>query len=108
MIIKTDYSRKLRHIQPVGATFFMTWHLLGAVSRAELRQIKQERETAIAELIRLNAPDLAKEIYLRQREAFRKYEEKLENNQNGPHFLKEPAAARAIMDQLHKLDGQYY
>jgi len=68
--MRTDYRRRFRHIQPIGATFFVTWNLEGAIPREILLQIKQRREEAIAQLRRENPPDLAKQIYLKQREAF--------------------------------------
>ena len=50
---KPFYRRNLPHIQPPGATFFVTFHLAGSLPRTVLQQWKTEKYQLEAEKSRL-------------------------------------------------------
>lgn len=45
--MKTNYARNLPHIQPIGATFFITFSLYGSIPKEKVHQLQQERNAKI-------------------------------------------------------------
>ena len=95
---KLFYRRNLPHIQPPGATFFVTFHLAGSLPRTVLQQWKAEKCQLEAEKSHLlksqdvshfeAAEDMTFEQKQEhrewQRQWFRKFEKTLDNAQSGP------------------------
>lgn len=110
--MKTYHKRRLPHIQPVGATFFVTWNLEGAIPREVLDRLKRERYEALWHID--HAPDLDElEKERRQFEAkwtfFKKYDNYLDNPAHeSPYWLKNSEVAKIVADRLHEFNGRYY
>ena len=112
---KPFYRRNLPHIQPPGATFFVTFHLAGSLPQSVLRQWRVEKSQLEAEKLRIlklqDAVDLAsveQRIFKQKREWFRKIEKTLDDAQSGPVWLKESLIAKQVADSMHYLDGNVY
>ena len=112
---KPFYRRNLPHIQPPGATFFVTFNLAGSLPRSVLQQWRAEKNQLEAEKIRIlksqNNDRLAsveQTIFEQKREWFRKFEKTLDNAQNGPVWLKDDQIAKEVADSMHYLDGKVY
>ncbi len=119
---KPFYRRNLPHIQPPGATFFVTFHLAGSLPRTVLQQWKTEQYQLEAEKSRLLKSqdvshfDAVEDITFEQKEEhcewkrqwFRKFEKTLDNAQSGPLWLKDGRIAREVAESLHYRDGKVY
>lgn len=119
---KISYRRNLPHIQPVGATFFVTFHLAGSLPRSVLQQRRMEDSQLAAEkarLLKLQSdvrPSSSKHITPEQkrqhrewkRQWFRKFEKILDNAESGPVWLKDDRIAEMVAESLHYRDGKVY
>ena len=112
---KPFYRRNLPHIQPPGATFFVTFHLAGSLPQSVLRQWKAEKNQLEAEKIRIlklqNSDHLAfveQMVFEQKREWFRKFEKTLDNVQDGPVWLKDDRIAEGVAESLRYRDGKVY
>ena len=112
---KPFYRRNLPHIQPPGATFFVTFHLKGSLPRRVLQQWKAEKSRFFN--LKSNTYSAAdedmtfekKEKYDEwKRQWFRKIEKTLDDAQNGPVWLKDDQIAKEVADSIHYLDGKVY
>ena len=112
---KPFYRRNLPHIQPPGATFFVTFHLAGSLPRSVLQQWRAEK----ARLLKLQSDPhstAAKHIATGQKREhrewkqqwFRKIEKTLDEAQSGPVWLKDDRIAKEVADSMHYLDGKVY
>ena len=104
---KQFYRRKLPHIQPPNATFFVTFRLAGSVPKSELAQWKQEKRWLEGECRRLTGADESPlEIDQQQRARlqefhrswFVKFEEILHKEETGPVWMKDPLVADLIQE----------
>ncbi len=106
---KPDYERNLPHIQPPGATLFVTIRLAGSIPRIVLEQFKQEveeRELSIRQTaVPLHHPHL---IYQEQKRHFGRVDEYLDKATSGPHWLRQPEIAEILVEALHFRDGIVY
>ena len=112
---KLSYRRNLPHIQLPGATFFVTFNLAGSLPQSVLQQWQTEKNQLEAEKSRIlkseNSAHLASvehKIFEQKRERFRKFEETLDEAQNGPLWLKEERIAKVVAKSLHHRDGKVY
>ena len=105
---KIYYERNLPHIQPVGATFFITCSLKDAIPKAKLLDIKERYFN------RKNSIDLSqnkKQINYEKFFARRQYVldiEKLLHAKNGPSYLKDPDISRILLARIESYHLQYY
>lgn len=105
---KPYYRRNLPHIQPPGATFFVTFHLAGSLPRTVLQQwtrekhqIEKEKRRLVklpsgvtsAECVTLDKKREDRESEW-QRQWFRKFETTLDRAQSGPVWLKDERIAK--------------
>ena len=112
---KPFYRRNLPHIQPSGATFFVTFHLAGSLPQRILEQWKSEK----SHLLKLQNDSrfvASKRVAFGQkrehrewrRQWFQKFENTLDNAQNGPLWLKDERVAEQVAESLHYRDGSVY
>ena len=112
------YHRNRPHLQPPGATLFVTFRLAGSVPQAVVRQYQAEKvwlEKEWQRIRKLASASGASEIAAHEdrlrtfhRRWFRKFEDLLHAEKTGPTWLKEERLARVVSDSLHYLDGQTY
>ena len=112
---KPFYRRNLPHIQPPGATLFVTFHLAGSLPRHVLQQWKAEKSRLLN--LESNAHQATDEHTTFQqkqkynqwkRQWFRKIEKTLDTAQSGPVWLKDDQIAKEVAESLHYLDGKVY
>ena len=112
---KAFYRRNLPHIQPPGATFFVTFHLAGSLPKRILEQWKSEK----SHLLKLHndfrfvaservAFGQKQELREWRRQWFQKFEKTLDNAQNGPLWLKDERVAKVVAEGLRYRDGKVY
>lgn len=95
------YKRKLPHIQPKGATLFVTFRLAGSLPRAVIEELKAEREAEIW------AATTDEARYLAERRYFGRFDQQLHQS-IGPHYLKQPTLAQIVAESLHYRDKRVY
>lgn len=106
--IKTFYRRNLPHLQPIGSAFFVTFRLKGSIPRQRLFGLKKEFEEKKHNLLRQNTLQAKLELEEQYHRFFLKYDQLLHDVKTGPHFLKDPAIASIVSEQIHRFDGQLY
>jgi putative transposase len=105
---KEFYRRKLPHIQPPGASIFVTFRLAGSIPTEVLvrwsnEHLELERILATLEQAEIDA---LKDDFARRR--FRELEECLDHAETGPHWLKDNRVAQLVADSMHYLNGRVY
>ncbi len=106
---KETYRRKLPHIQPPGATLFITFRLAGSMPMNILRELLEERERTGRELARVkDKHERAKRAHVAERNFFGKWDNALETLSNGPYWLNQAEIAQVVADSLHYLDNLKY
>ena len=112
---KPFYRRNLPHIQPPGATFFVTFHLAGSLPRSLLQQRRAEKSRLLN--LKSNSHKATDEHTTSEqkqkydqseRQWFRKIEKTLDIAQSGPVWLKDDRIAKEVADSMHYLDGKVY
>ena len=112
---KPFYRRNLPHIQPPGATFFVTFHLAGSLPQRILEQWKAEK-SHLLKLQNDSRSVASKRIAFGQkrehcewrRQWFQKFEKTLDHAQNGPLWLKDERVAKEVAESLRYRDGKVY
>lgn len=94
------YKRRLPHIQPKGATLFVTFRLAGSLPHAVIAQLQERYEADKAG----QPPELRYEAAKRY---FSHFDEQLHRS-TGPHHLSDPALAQVVAEGLHYRDGRVY
>ena len=105
---KIYYERNLPHWQPPGATFFLTYRLAGSIPQSILQQIQVEciEQTQAARRL-LTGQALDDATYAIQRRFFKRYDDSLDHNPNGPYWLRRPGIAREVMASLQYCGKQF-
>src|SRR5262245_9888802 len=98
-----SYRRKLPHIQPPGATFFITARLAGSLPRGVWVELRTHLDTIYAEVEDEEA-DALRTTSERERAWFQKYEQYLHETKEGPHWLAEDRLAVIVANALHHFD----
>lgn len=106
---KFDYQRKLPHLQPEGATFFVTFRLFGTIPKSVLAewQVQYRNELATAQTV---GEDSSKDlVYITQRRQFGRWDAFLDLAEEGPTWLEQPEIAKIVSDAIHFLanKGRY-
>ncbi|MBE2200520.1 MAG: transposase [Anaerolinea sp.] len=105
---KPFYSKTLPHIQPPGATLFVTFRLAESIPQAVIQELIAERETAESRIALLPKSDRQKEQELLHKRLFGKWDAVLDQAQTGPTWLAQTAVAQIVVNSLHFLDGDKY
>jgi putative transposase len=104
-----SYLKNLPHIQPPGATLFVTYRLAGSIPIIILEQLKAEAQRLEQELAKItNRPEQEKQAYLNWRQMFGKWDHALDTAVNGPYWLAQPEIAQLVADNLHYWDTRKY
>lgn len=106
--IKTHYRRNLPHIQPIGATFFVTFRLKGSIPMAMLYQLRQEFEEKKAQLQKAPPELRGLLIHNERKRYFARYDALLDAIREGPDYLRQPDVADTVRKELHRFDGEFY
>jgi REP element-mobilizing transposase RayT len=106
---KLTYLRHLPHIQPPGATLFVTFRLAGSipadVQQALLAEMEQV-EKALAQIT--DTSERARQAYREGKRLFGKWDKALDQADSGPLWLQEPEVAQLMAESLHYRHGRVY
>ncbi|MBI5031109.1 MAG: transposase [Chloroflexi bacterium] len=103
------YRRNLPHLQPPGATIFITFRLANSIPIFVLEQLAEEARQVEVRLARIN--DLKERTHqasLARRQAFGKWDKAMDLAHEGPFWLREPQIASLVAESLRHRDGQVY
>ncbi len=101
------YRRNLPHIQPPGATFFVTFRLTGCLPQSVVRQWNRERQW-LAHLAETNATHYEQVKKDFERAWFAKFELLLDGATVGPIWLSDERVASIVAESLHYRHGKVY
>ena len=111
------YRRRLPHIVPPDATFFVTFRLVNSLPQALLRKYRARKEWLETETKRLmtsgnaEAPEVTEHIARMEefhRAWFQTIETWLDRGETGENWLQDDTIAQMVTTSLHFLDGQSY
>jgi len=99
---KIYYERKLPHWQPPCSTFFLTYRLFGSIPKSTIKAIKSLTQSDLEVLIKIHRDPtlLMSEIYKLQNTYFKRFDKALDDELNGPYWLRQPEIASQIYDSL--------
>ncbi len=106
--MRTFYRRNLPHLQPAGATFFVTYRLAGSLPAALIWQMKQEYEEVRTRLEKNPTDKTGLLLYNERKRYFARYDALLDSLQHGPDHLCKPEVAEIIRQELHHFDDKLY
>lgn len=105
-----DYHRRhLPHIQPRGATFFITFRLANSLPAEVLEKLESERAAIEIEVNAMTDPDekcRCKKI--KQKKWFAKWDDALDKVQIGDFYLREPEIAATVANSIRFHDGKWF
>lgn len=102
-----SYRRNLPHIQPPGATFFVTARLAGSLPKVVVDQWNEERKW-LAHLAETNPTHYEQVKWDFERAWFAKFESILDGAKCGPLWLRDERVAAQVAESLHYRDGKVY
>lgn len=106
---KLFYQHHLPHIQPPGATLFITFRLAGSIPAWIVRQLCAQAERIEAGLARISDPqERAERAYQEQCRLFGRWDAALDKTQNGPFWLRDPRIASLMTESLRYRNGRVY
>jgi REP element-mobilizing transposase RayT len=106
---KSGYRRNLPHLQPEGATIFVTFRLVDSIPKVILARWREERNQLQQQLSRLSN-NTEREAQLRQfqRSRFAELENLLDCASEGEHWLRQPPLAQIVEESLQYRDEREY
>jgi putative transposase len=104
---KKQYRRRLPHIHPLGATFFITFRLADSIPREVWKELRERLALIYSELADESVGEPAS-VLEREHLWFQEYEERLHNTRDGPFWLKDERIAALVAEAFHHLDGDRY
>jgi hypothetical protein len=105
---KEYYKRKLPHIQPEGATFFVTFRLFGSIPYAALQKLKQEYEIRKSRISSSKSSFEETLLNDEKQRYFTEYDRLLDTIKEGPMHLSNSRVANIVAKELYQFDGEYY
>lgn len=104
------YRRHLPHIQPPGATLFITFRLAGSLPSHVVEALRHKSNQRLAAKQQpLSDPTLRQQAeYEEQKRFFAEIDRYLDTVQDGPHWLKNPLVAQNLINSLHFRHGKVY
>ncbi len=106
---KLFYQRHLPHVQPPGATLFITFRLAGSIPAEVLQQLTRKAKSRDARLSQIPDPEKRTiEAYREHRRMFGLWDQALDAAQSGPFWLRDSQIAELVAESLHHCDGKTY
>jgi putative transposase len=106
---KESYKKNLPHIQPPGATFFITYRLADSLPSSLINQLIKEFSEEEQSLEEIADPiERAKLANRSSLMLFARWDSELDRSKFGPHWLSDPEVAGCVKDSLHYHDHSLY
>lgn len=106
---RNKYRRNLPHIQPAGATLFVTFRLANSIPQTILNELRAKSNHLERQLNTIsNTAFRQQKLYEAKKLLFGLWDKALDQNTNKPHWLKKPQIAKIVADSIHYRDKQVY
>ena len=105
---KEMYIKNLPHIQPPGATFFITYRLAGSLPVFVIEQLNEDYKQIEKSMDDNDVAESFQRVNKRRLEFFGRWDSALDNSTYGPHWLSLPEVAVTVRDSLHHNNSQLY
>jgi REP element-mobilizing transposase RayT len=106
---KNYYRRNLPHIQPEGATLFITFRLANSLSKEVLERLRMEKEETEKKIAQISdTREREKQLYLAHQHFFGKWDDALDTLAHGEKYLSNPQIAELVAESLLYRDGKVY
>lgn len=103
------YRWHLPHIQPPGATLFVTFRLAGSIPADVLQRLRRDAEQREAALACIgDHQERERRGYVEERRHFARWDAELDRGRSGPVWLSEPRVGDLVAEALHYRDGRTY
>jgi putative transposase len=103
------YRRHLPHIQPPGATLFVTFRLAGSIPEVALQKLCEEAQRVEPVLDQIaDAQQRSRKANVAQRHLFGKWDRVLDAAQSGCSWLRDERVAALVSESLHHRNGHAY
>lgn len=103
------YRRRLPHIQPEGATLFVTSRLEGSLPAKVVQKLNQEKEKIDHNLGNiLITKERKREANLEYQQLFVKWDDALDAHNSDVRYLADPRIANVVSASLHHRDEKVY
>ncbi len=103
---------KVPHKHPIGAKFFITCRLFGAIPVYQIEQMQYERDHAIRRIDHEDPPRNERMLRIRNehKRYFAKFDAVLDRIKTGPMWLQKAEIAQIVVDKLHAMadGGAFY
>lgn len=106
--LKPSYWRNLPHIQPLGATFFVTFRLKGSIPWIKVQELRADYRGRVAEFKAKYGKNADAYIREERHRFFLVYDQLLDRVLEGPTYLNQPEVAAEVIKQLHRFDDDLY
>lgn len=106
--MKTYYRGKLPHIQPIGATFFVTFRLAGSLPKGYERKLINWHQSEIDKIISKKEENWKELLEIQEKRYFQKFDNALDKRMTEIQYLANPEIANIVSEQLHRFDGELY
>lgn len=106
---KNFYRRNLPHIQPEGATIFITFRLANSLPREVVEKLKAEQEEIEKRIGQIaDREEQEEQLDQAQRRFFGKWDDALDSLTYGEKHLSNPQIADLVVESLLHRDGKVY
>lgn len=102
------YKRNLPHIHPENGIFFITFRLTETIPKKVLLNLLERRKSQLEKINIQSGENFQKHKYEIEKLFFAGYDIWLDRCTDGKIWLNNPACAKIVKDQMHKMDGFNY
>lgn len=103
------YRRHLPHIQPPGATFFITFRLANSLPPEVLEKLQEEHAAIELEISKITENDKKRRRQeIERKKWFAKWDDALDQAQTGELYLREPEVAATVANSIRFHDGEWF
>jgi putative transposase len=106
---KPFYHRNLPHLQPEGATLFITFRLANSLPSSVVVRLMEERKQKQQQINKiLDKNERERQLLLEFQHYFTRWDQALDSLAYGENFLSEPEIAGLVSDSLFHRDGKVF
>ncbi|GAB4494810.1 MAG: transposase [Anaerolineales bacterium] len=103
------YRRHLPHIQPPGATFFITFRLANSLPPEVLERLQAQRAAIEIAISKIANDDEKRRLQEAERKKwFAKWDDALDQATEGDFYLREPVIAATVANSIRFHDGEWF
>ena len=104
---KIFYRQHLPHIQPAGATFFVTFRLAESIPTTAIERLYEEALMTERRILQIKSkPEQQQEMVLAKKRQFARWDAVLDAAACGPNWLSQPVVARVVSEAIYYHDNR--